>query len=132
MSRSILVVEDSEAMRSLIGSILADVGVGDEDEFTIVEAQNGFEALKLLPRHRFEVILLDINMPDINGLELLNFLKSDDRYRNIPTVVISTEGKEEDRKRGLAMGANQYLIKPFDPDELVRIVRRLVQERADQ
>lgn len=132
MSRSILVVEDSEAMRSLIGSILADVGVGDEDEFTIVEAQNGFEALKLLPRHRFEVILLDINMPDINGLELLNFLKSDDRYRNIPTVVISTEGKEEDRKRGLAMGANEYLIKPFDPDELVRIVRRLVQERADQ
>lgn len=132
MSRSILVVEDSEAMRSLIGSILADVEVGDEDEFTIVEAQNGFEALKLLPRHRFEVILLDINMPDINGLELLNFLKSDDRYRNIPTVVISTEGKEEDRKRGLAMGANEYLIKPFDPDELVRIVRRLVQERADQ
>lgn len=132
MSRSILVVEDSEAMRSLIGSILADVEAGDEDEFTIVEAQNGFEALKLLPRHRFAVILLDINMPDINGLELLNFLKSDDRYRNIPTVVISTEGKEEDRKRGLAMGANEYLIKPFDPDELVRIVRRLIQERVDR
>lgn len=124
MSRTILIVEDSEAMRGLIGSILAETE--EQDEFEIVEAQNGFEALKLLPRYRFALILLDINMPDINGLELLNFLKSDDRYRGIPTVVITTEGKEEDRKRGLSLGANEYLIKPFAPEDLLRIVRKLL------
>ena len=94
MNKAILIVEDSSAMRRLISSILEEEG---EEEYEIIETQNGFEALKILPRHKFSLILLDINMPDINGLELLSFLKSNPQYQSIPTVVISTEGKEEDQ-----------------------------------
>ena len=90
MAKNILIVEDSASMRSMIDSILGDLA---GEEFVITEAQNGFEALKLLPRVQFDLILTDINMPDINGLELLAFLKSNPRYREIPTVIITTEGK---------------------------------------
>jgi two-component system chemotaxis response regulator CheY len=107
----------------MIDSILGDLA---GEEFVITEAQNGFEALKLLPRVQFDLILTDINMPDINGLELLAFLKSNPRYREIPTVVITTEGKAEDRQRGLALGADEYLIKPFSPESLVASIKRLL------
>ncbi|MCX5866566.1 MAG: response regulator [Proteobacteria bacterium] len=123
MAKNILIVEDSAAMRSMIDSILGET-VGEE--FLITEAQNGFEALKLLPRIQFDLILTDINMPDINGLELLTFLKSNPRYRDIPTLVITTEGKEEDRRRGLALGADEYLIKPFTPESLIASIKRLL------
>jgi len=123
LAKNILIVEDSAAMRSMIDSILGET-VGEE--FLITEAQNGFEALKLLPRIQFDLILTDINMPDINGLELLTFLKSNPRYRDIPTLVITTEGKEEDRRRGLALGADEYLIKPFTPESLIASIKRLL------
>ncbi|MDD5224633.1 MAG: response regulator [bacterium] len=123
MAKNILIVEDSASMRSMIDSILGDLA---GEEFVITEAQNGFEALKLLPRVQFDLILTDINMPDINGLELLAFLKSNSRYREIPTVVITTEGKAEDRQRGLALGADEYLIKPFSPESLIASIKRLL------
>lgn len=123
MAKNILIVEDSAAMRSMIDSILGETG---GEELLITEAQNGFEALKLLPRIQFDLILTDINMPDINGLELLTFLKSNPRYRDIPTLVITTEGKEEDRRRGLALGADEYLIKPFSPESLIALIKRLL------
>ena len=123
MAKNILIVEDSAAMRSMIDSIIGELA---GEEFVITEAQNGFEALKLLPRVQFDLILTDINMPDINGLELLAFLKSNPRYREIPTVVITTEGKAEDRRRGLALGADEYLIKPFSPESLIASIKRLL------
>jgi two-component system chemotaxis response regulator CheY len=66
----------------------------------------------------FDLIVTDINMPDINGLELVSFVKRTDAYRSIPLVIISTEGAERDREKGLGLGADAYLVKPFDPDEL--------------
>jgi two-component system chemotaxis response regulator CheY len=74
----------------------------------------------------FDIILTDINMPDINGLELLSFLKNHPQYKSIPVVIISTEKTEADRKRGLALGADDYLTKPFDPKDLQFIIRRLL------
>ena len=73
----------------------------------IVEASNGFEALKTLPHHKFDAILTDINMPDINGLELVSFLKNHPIYKTIPIMVISTESTAEDRKRAAALGAEE-------------------------
>jgi two-component system chemotaxis response regulator CheY len=68
----------------------------------------------------------DINMPDINGLELLSFVKHNDRYRGIPLVVVSTEGSDRDRDKGLDLGADQYLVKPFDPEALREVARDLL------
>jgi two-component system chemotaxis response regulator CheY len=118
----ILIVEDSATMRSLLVSTLAELGVAAK----ITEAGSGFEALRLLPREAFDLILTDINMPDINGLELVSFVKGNAAYRSIPLVIISTEGSERDRERGLALGANAYLVKPFEPEQLRDVIAGLL------
>lgn len=117
--KTALVVEDSPIMRGIIVSSLATF-----PDVEPIEVANGFEALKMLPQKVFDIILTDINMPDINGLELLSFLKNHPHYRSIPVVIISTEKSDEDRKRGLALGADDYLTKPFQPEDLQIIVRR--------
>ncbi len=117
----IMVVEDSASMRSFIVSSLLQY-----QDAEIAEAGNGFEALKLLPAHSFDLILTDINMPDINGLELIRYLKDNEHYRDIPVVIVSTENTENDRKRGIALGADRYLDKPFEPEALNRIVTELL------
>ena len=120
----ILVVEDSSSMRAYLSTIIES---GSESyELDIVEASSGFEALKALPHHKFDAILTDINMPDINGLELVSFLKNHPVYNKIPIMVISTEKSEEDRKRAAALGAEEYLVKPFESGELVDKLRRLL------
>jgi two-component system, chemotaxis family, chemotaxis protein CheY len=120
----ILVVEDSSSMRAYLTTIIE--GGTESYELDIVEASSGFEALKALPHHKFDAILTDINMPDINGLELVSFLKNHPVYRAIPIMVISTESTEEDRKRASALGAEEYLVKPFESGELVTKLRRLL------
>lgn len=120
----ILVVEDSHSMRAYLTTMLE---AGDIDaDIEIIEASSGFEALKLLPHHEFSAILTDINMPDINGLELVSFLKNHPQYQSVPIMVISTEGSDEDRKRATALGAEEYLVKPFEPEELTEKVQKLL------
>jgi len=121
----ILLVEDSSSMRSLLMAVLESGGETIE-ELDIVEAGSGFEALKTMPHHTFDAILTDINMPDINGLELVSFLKNHPVYRTIPIMVISTEGTAEDRRRAAALGAEEYLVKPFQAAELLSKLRRLL------
>ena len=112
--KRVLIVEDSDSTRAMMRSIVEDIG----EDFYVVEAANGFEALKILPAEDFDLIITDINMPDINGLELINFIKTTPRYSNIPLIIVSTESTEEDRRRGMALGANDYITKPFEPETL--------------
>ncbi|MCK5689896.1 response regulator [Myxococcota bacterium] len=121
MPKKVMVVEDSQAMRGLIASL-----VGDLDDVEVVEVASGYEALKVLPRESADLIVMDINMPDINGLELLSFVRKSPAFKNIPVVMVTTEASKEDRKRGMALGANAYLTKPFDPDDLQETVRSLL------
>ncbi len=115
--KNVLIVEDSKAIRSMIRISLEEAG-----DFFAVEASNGFEALKTLPSRRFDLIITDINMPDINGLELIGYVKSNPTYQGIPLIIVSTEKSEEDKKRGLALGAAGYVVKPFKKEELVAAV----------
>jgi two-component system chemotaxis response regulator CheY len=117
----VLIVDDSKATRELVCSTLEEIP-GTE----VTETASGFEALKMLPRHRFDLIITDINMPDINGLELINFVKKSPTYRQTPLFILSSEGREQDRERGLALGASEYLTKPFEPEALLALVRRHV------
>jgi two-component system chemotaxis response regulator CheY len=116
--KNVLVVEDSKAIRSLIRVALEEAG-----PFFVVEAGNGFEALKSLPTRRFDLIITDINMPDINGLELIGFVRSNPAYNTIPLIIVSTEKSDEDKKRGLALGASNYIIKPFTKEDLLAAVK---------
>ena len=124
----ILVVEDSPAMSAYLTTMIE--GDTEELDLEIVEASSGFEALKTLPHHRFDAILTDINMPDINGLELVSFLKNHPIYKAIPIMVISTEGSEEDRRRAALLGAEEYLVKPFEPTDLFSKLRKLLKVGA--
>ncbi len=119
----ILIVEDSSSMRAYLTTLLEG---GERYDLELIEAASGFEALKTLPHHKFDAILTDINMPDINGLELVSFLKNHPAYKQIPIMVISTESSEEDRRRAAALGAEEYLAKPFQPDHLMEKLRRLL------
>lgn len=118
---TILVVDDSNAMRSLLVSTIEQLG-----SFRIVQAANGFEALRLLPREKIDLILTDINMPEINGLELLSFVRNNPIYRAVPVVIISTEGSKKDIEKGISLGANDYLVKPFAPERLLELVKSLL------
>lgn len=120
----ILVVEDSPSMRAYVTTLVESYP--DVEDIEIVEASSGFEALKVLPHHKLDAILTDINMPDINGLELVSFIKNHPGYKGIPILVISTESSEEDRRRAEALGAEEYLVKPFAPEELLSKLRRLL------
>lgn len=124
----ILIVEDSATMRSLLASSLEDL----EIPVKIVEAESGFEALRCLPRDEFDLIVTDINMPDINGLELVSFIRNTEKYAGIPLVIVSTESSERDRDKGLGLGADAYLVKPIDPETLRQVVADLLAGRPEE
>jgi two-component system chemotaxis response regulator CheY len=119
----ILIVEDSPAMRAMLASALEGLGA----PVKVTSVASGFDALRTLPRASFDLIVTDINMPDINGLELVSFAKSAPAYRSIPLVVVSTEGGERDRDKALRLGADAYLVKPFDPQDLCEVALDLLQ-----
>ena len=115
--KTILIADDSPAMRAMLVSTIELLG-----EFRILEVSSGFEALRLLPREKVDLILTDINMPDINGLELISYLRTNSNYLSIPVFIISTEGSQKDIEKGRYLGANEYLIKPFDPTVLQKLI----------
>jgi two-component system chemotaxis response regulator CheY len=119
--KSILIVEDSTTTRALIRAVIEEMG-----DFNTVEAGSGFDALKLLPTQEFDLVITDINMPDINGLELINFMKNNPRYSHLPLIIVSTEKSEEDKKRGMALGAMAYITKPFKAHELQEVIRQAI------
>src|SRR3954463_6746764 len=114
--RRILLVEDSVATRSFVRSAL-ETG-GRFGPYEVVEASSGFDALRLLPRGPYDLVITDINMPDINGLELISFIRKSELHRATPVLIISTQSSERDRERGLSLGANGYIVKPFTPEVL--------------
>ena len=127
MSRTVLVVDDSSTTRSLVASHLSESG-----DYDIIEAASGFEALKALPTLRVDLIITDINMPDINGLELISFVRENPNYEHIPTIIITTEDSEEDRRRGMELGARAYLVKPFTMEQLREAVEEVLPPGAEE
>jgi two-component system chemotaxis response regulator CheY len=95
--------------------------LADDDQevpVDVVEASNGFEALRKLPQGPFDLVMTDINMSNINGLELIQFLRRSEQHRHTPIIIMSTQTTERDIARGLALGANDYLTKPMTQDRL--------------
>ena len=118
---SFLVVEDSPTRRQLISFALKRIP-GSK----IVEANDGIDALKKLSTQKFDIILTDINMPIMDGLKLVSMVRNDPAHRSIPIIIITTEGAEEDRKRGMALGANAYIPKPIQTADLLGVVNGIL------
>jgi two-component system, chemotaxis family, chemotaxis protein CheY len=124
----ILVVEDSASTRAFVRATLeSETGVAGAE---VSEATSGFDALRLLPRGPYDLVITDINMPDINGLELVQFMRKSEQHKRTPILLISTQSSERDRQRGLKLGANGYLAKPFGATALIADVARLLAGRG--
>jgi two-component system, chemotaxis family, chemotaxis protein CheY len=120
-----LVVEDSPTMRQLITFALKRIP-GSK----IVEANDGIDALKKLSSQKFDIILTDINMPIMDGLKLVSMVRNDPVQKAIPIIIITTEGADEDRKRGLALGANAYIAKPIQTADLLSVVNQIISGKS--
>jgi two-component system, chemotaxis family, chemotaxis protein CheY len=118
---SFLVVEDSPTMRQLISFSLKRIRGAK-----ISEAGNGVEALKKLSENKFNLIVADINMPLMDGLKLLSIVRKDPNYSMIPVIIVTTEGAEADKEKGMKLGANAYLPKPIQTSELLKTVKELL------
>ncbi len=117
----VLIVEDSPTMRQLISFALKRL-----QGIRIIEASDGVDGLKKLSAEKFDLIFTDINMPIMDGLKLVSLVRNDASYKGTPIVVITTEGAQEDRERALALGANDYITKPIQPNKILDLARNLL------
>jgi two-component system chemotaxis response regulator CheY len=115
MSIRALIVDDSSVMRKIVERCLRQAGM---DLGQVLEASNGAEALALVNENTFDLILSDINMPVMDGLEFIRHLKEVESAKNIPIVMITTEGGEKSVLEALSLGAKGYIRKPFTPDQV--------------
>jgi two-component system chemotaxis response regulator CheY len=116
-----LIVEDSPMMRQLLVFALSRI-----KNLSVTEADDGVDALKKLAQGRFDIILADINMPIMDGLKLVKRIRSDSVHKDVPIIIVTTEGAEEDRQRALALGANRYITKPIQAPQVIAEVKQLL------
>lgn len=117
--RKVLVVEDSVSARAFVRAVLeAPEFAAMVGRCEVAEASSGFDAMRLLPRGPYDLIITDINMTDINGLELIRFIRKSAHHRTTPLLIISSLRASQDVQRGISLGADGYLPKPFTPEEL--------------
>jgi len=108
MAQTILIAEDSSSVRKFITLALKMKG------YNVVAAEDGMEALEKLPEHNIDLLVTDLNMPNIDGYQLIKTIREDPQYKYLPIIILSSLSNEEDINQGLGVGANSYLIKPFN------------------
>lgn len=108
---NILVVDDSKVMREMLIACLRG-----KDGLTFTQANSGLEAIEQLSLRPFDLLLLDLNMPDIGGIEVVQFVRSQDRLKNVPIIIVTTRGDDSSRDQALKAGATRFLTKPFSPE----------------
>lgn len=117
---SVLVVDDSPTMRKMVKAALSPL----QSHFG--EAANGLEALEQLALQRYDLMILDLNMPDMHGLEVIQYTRSYESYRELPIIVLTTRSEQETRQTVLEAGANRYCTKPFQAQDLLGTARELL------
>jgi two-component system, chemotaxis family, chemotaxis protein CheY len=114
----ILTVDDSPAMRDLVTLTLTQAG------YQVAQAKDGVEALTMARGEQYDLVLADLNMPNMNGIELIRALRAEDSYRMTPILMLTTESDLTKRREGKAAGATGWIVKPFFPDQLVASLNR--------
>lgn len=119
--RTVLVVDDSKTIRKMVITVLSKI-----PNLSFEEAESGLYALEKLALKKIDLMILDLNMPDMHGLEVLRFLRSHDNYKSLPVIILTTRGDEEMKEIALKEGANYYMTKPFNPEELLEKAQDLL------
>ena len=118
MKPKILVVDDSPTIRKFISIALKIKG------YEIISASDGMEALELLPNDKIDLVITDLNMPNIDGFNLIERIRSNENFLNTPIIVMSNLSDSEDIERAMQLGANSYIIKPFDQNNIIKEVAK--------
>ena len=119
--KRVLIVDDSKLMRDMVAACLRPMGA-----VSFEFAGTGLEAIERLALAEFDLIVLDLNMPDVGGVEVIEFVRSQDRLRALPILIVTTRGDDDSRKRVLDAGASGFLAKPFAPPQILDEVKRLL------
>lgn len=119
--RDVLVVDDSRVMREMVVACLRG-----ESSFQFTHAASGLEAIEQLSLKPFDLLLLDLNMPDIGGIEVVEFVRGQENLKRLPVIIITTRGDEGSKAKALAAGASRFVTKPFTPEGLLGEVRSLL------
>ena len=120
MISTIMIVDDSVSVRKMVAFTLENAG------YDVVEAENGQDALDKLEESQINMFILDLNMPDINGIELTRMLRSMDTYRFTPIIMLSTESQESKKHDARSAGATGWITKPFKPNQLINVVKKVI------
>jgi two-component system chemotaxis response regulator CheY len=120
MSKRIITVDDSPSVRKMVEFSLKSKG------YVMGSAGDGIEALELMRQEPFDAVILDVNMPRMNGLEFLENIKNDENFTAIPVIMLTTEGQDEDRDKAMALGATAYIVKPFKPTQLLSLLEEIL------
>lgn len=119
MSKQALVVDDSLTMRNMVSVAMKKEG------FNVILAKDGVEAIKAAEGHNWDVIITDINMPNMDGIELIRLLRESATTKTTPILVLTTEGGENVKQAGKAAGASGWIVKPFNPEVLLNAVKKV-------
>ena len=120
MAKTILIVDDSSSLRSVVGTALKGAG------YDVIEAEDGRDALTKLNGQKIHLIISDVNMPNMNGIEFLKASNQIPAYKVTPVIMLTTESAEEKKMQGQAGGAKAWMVKPFQPPQLLNAVSKLV------
>jgi two-component system chemotaxis response regulator CheY len=119
--RRLLIVDDSKLMRDMVAACLRPLG-----DVAFEYAGTGLEAIERLSLAAYDLVVLDLNMPDVGGIEVIEFVRSQDHLKVLPILVVTTRGDDDNRSRVLAAGASGFLAKPFAPPQILDEVKRLI------
>lgn len=119
MAKKILAVDDSKTMREMVSFTLKDAG------YDIIEAEDGKAALSTLNGQKIDAVITDLNMPNMNGFELIRTLRADPTYKFTPILMLTTEGDSSKKQEGKSAGATGWIVKPFNPEKLVEVIKKV-------
>lgn len=119
MAKKILAVDDSKTMRDMVSFTLKGAG------YDVVDAEDGKHALTRLEGNTFDAVITDLNMPNMNGFELIRALRANPNYKMAPILMLTTEGDEAKKAEGKSAGATGWIVKPFNPEKLVQVVKKV-------
>ncbi len=120
MGKTILIADDARSMRGLVAMTLQTAG------YDVVEACDGMDAVNKIRGQKVHLVISDLNMPNMNGIELIKTLKADAQYRFLPIVMLTTESEESKKKEGQSAGAKAWIVKPFKPEVILKVVQKII------
>ncbi len=120
MSKSIMTVDDSNSVRQMVSFTLKKAG------FEVLEAVDGKDAISQLSELPVQMVITDLNMPNVDGIELIRWLRAKADFKFIPIIMLTTESQESKKDEGKAVGATGWIVKPFQPDQLLAVVKKVL------